>query len=277
MSNSAAFMAPSVTPWYPRSVEGGTGINPSIRLYKYNWLSIIDYVQYHLNLTKINSMVEFCSVISINNSENVGDQCEIPEFEEYYKASEFFNVKSLSVQDLIKSFDKLFKNESFFQTYYAINSAGYEPHYCDDTCRRNFLCTIIFLETSSLVHCLNDSTNQVLSSVAFNLSKFSNSDQNVNDVKKITPLFTNGLSTRAPPVLYPTSVPVNKKQPKSTSFMALTVAITSIISIIMLFIGIVAIAFAYKRKNILNTASRFREWNQHHSSDGYQPLNFEAD
>ncbi|KAF2359321.1 Calcineurin-like phosphoesterase domain ApaH type [Trinorchestia longiramus] len=53
-TSSVAFMAPSLTPWQANMTFGGTAINPSLRLYSYDSISILDYTQYHLNLTRAN-------------------------------------------------------------------------------------------------------------------------------------------------------------------------------------------------------------------------------
>uniref|UniRef100_A0A2P2HZX6 Acid sphingomyelinase-like phosphodiesterase 3b n=1 Tax=Hirondellea gigas TaxID=1518452 RepID=A0A2P2HZX6_9CRUS len=58
-SGSVAFIAPSVTPWQGGKIYGGTSINPSVRLYSYDELSVVDYVQYHLNLTRANIHDDF--------------------------------------------------------------------------------------------------------------------------------------------------------------------------------------------------------------------------
>ncbi|XP_018018528.1 acid sphingomyelinase-like phosphodiesterase 3b [Hyalella azteca] len=53
-TSSAAFMAPSLTPWQANQTFGGTAVNPSLRLYSYDSVSIMDYKQYLLNLTRAN-------------------------------------------------------------------------------------------------------------------------------------------------------------------------------------------------------------------------------
>ena len=55
-TDSVAFLAPSVTPWFPGRMYGGTAINPSIRLYSYDTQSVLDYTQFHLNLTQANNL-----------------------------------------------------------------------------------------------------------------------------------------------------------------------------------------------------------------------------
>ncbi|RXG71911.1 Acid sphingomyelinase-like phosphodiesterase 3b [Armadillidium vulgare] len=154
---SVGFLAPSVTPWYPVLMAEGTAINPSLRLYDYSPNSIIDYHQYHMNLTEANKakLIDSCS-IEVNSDLKCSDASR-GLWKEYYQATKAFGVTSVDVKGLREVFSKLSNNDSYFQAYYLRNSAGIQNGYCNETCKLNHLCAISHLKIQSLIHCLNSS------------------------------------------------------------------------------------------------------------------------
>ncbi|KAL7639400.1 UNVERIFIED_CONTAM: hypothetical protein RMT77_009901 [Armadillidium vulgare] len=154
---SIGFLAPSVTPWHVTHVPAVTPINPSLRLYAYSPDSIIDYIQYHMNLTEANKakLIDSCS-IEVDSDLKCSDASR-GLWKEYYQATKAFGVTSVDVKGLREVFSKLSNNDSYFQAYYLRNSAGIQNGYCNETCKLNHLCAISHLKIQSLIHCLNSS------------------------------------------------------------------------------------------------------------------------
>ncbi|XP_076065315.1 acid sphingomyelinase-like phosphodiesterase 3b isoform X2 [Oratosquilla oratoria] len=149
---SVAFLAPSVTPWFPSMVPGGTAINPSIRLYSYNVSTIIDYKQYHLNLTKTNSKDETQKRIEDGLSTDKGS----PVWEEFYQARTKYNLESLDPDSIVQLYSRLIKDDKLFQEYYFLNSAGYDNGICDDQCKKGQICAIAHIKIDELDRCMDN-------------------------------------------------------------------------------------------------------------------------
>lgn len=78
---SAAFLAPSVTPWLP-----GGGVNPGLRLYQYSSYRIEDYWQYYLNLSTTMQEMENAST---------------PEWHLLYRATTTYQVPDMGADSLV--------------------------------------------------------------------------------------------------------------------------------------------------------------------------------
>lgn len=145
-----ALLAPSVTPWHASTVFGGTAINPSLRLYHYTPTAIVDYSQYHLNLSKvITSPDDALNLTGESTSERV-----TPEWELFYEARKTYGLSSLNILNMAGLYDRLARDDSLFQKYYFINSAGYNNGLCDASCKKNHLCAIAYLKVSAVFHCM---------------------------------------------------------------------------------------------------------------------------
>lgn len=155
-----AFLAPSVTPWFPSKVTGGTAINPSIRLYTYNRSTVLDYAQYHLNLTKVSDV----AVAADTSSEGtvVTDTVKTvevgkPKWELYYHARNAYGLQSLSAVDMVSLFNRLSTDDNLFQQYYLMNSGGHNDSICDPQCRTYHLCSIANIKIKDLEICMENS------------------------------------------------------------------------------------------------------------------------
>ncbi|XP_068239183.1 acid sphingomyelinase-like phosphodiesterase 3b [Palaemon carinicauda] len=146
---SVGFLAPSVTPWYPAPVLGGTPVNPSLRLYSYNSSTLLDYSQFHLNLAKTYKLPSSLSKIGRGLTNE-------PEWEEFYRARKMFGLESLDPNSMAKLYQNLVNNDELFQTYYLLNSAGYNHGKCVGCCKRTQLCAIANIRIEDLNRCMND-------------------------------------------------------------------------------------------------------------------------
>lgn len=150
---SVALLAPSVTPWHA-SVMGGTAINPSVRLYYYTPSEILDYFQYHLNLSKIiPPSGDILNTTSVSTPEAV--EKGIPKWELLYQAQKTYGLSSLNTANMASLYTLLESNDTVFQKYYLLNSAGYNNGLCDPSCKKSHLCAIAYLKMPDVVHCMN--------------------------------------------------------------------------------------------------------------------------
>lgn len=159
---SVGFLAPSVTPWQSSPLFGGTAINPSLRLYLYNKITLLDYNQYHLNLSKLNNTLHKGDLVkakgakdSVDSSHATGET--VPTWELYYEASKMYGVTTLDYSNMSEVYEKLKANNSLFQEYYLMNSAGYNHGPCDSWCKKNQLCAIANLHITDLKRCMAES------------------------------------------------------------------------------------------------------------------------
>lgn len=151
---SVALLAPSVTPWHA-SVFGGTAINPSVRLYHYTPSEILDYFQYHLNLSQIISSPDGLLNTTADSNPGAGNETEIPKWELFYQAREAYGLSSLSTITMASLYKQLESNDTLFQKYYLFNSAGYNNGVCDSSCKKNHICAIAYLKIHDVVHCMH--------------------------------------------------------------------------------------------------------------------------
>lgn len=147
---SVAFLAPSVTPWQASPVFGGTAVNPSLRLYSYTPTAIVDYFQYHFNLSKVITPPDEALTLSEESSpEDI-----TPKWELFYAARETYGLSSLNILNMAGLYDRLAKDDALFQKYYFLNSAGYNNGLCDNSCKKNHLCAMAFLKNGAVFNCL---------------------------------------------------------------------------------------------------------------------------
>lgn len=159
---SVGFLAPSVTPWQAAPQYGGTAINPSLRLYLYNKRTLLDYNQYHLNLSKLNNTVHKGDLVKDNAAKDSVDSSRasgeaVPTWELYYEASKIYGVTALDYSNMAEVYEKLKANNSLFQEYYLMNSAGYNHGPCGSWCKKNQLCAIANLHIKDLEQCITQS------------------------------------------------------------------------------------------------------------------------
>ncbi|XP_045616115.1 acid sphingomyelinase-like phosphodiesterase 3b [Procambarus clarkii] len=158
-TQSVAFIAPSVTPWYPAPVRGGTAVNPSLRLYFYNKTALLDYAQYHLNLTRANgpysdNVYRDQDIFVLNNVSVKYTGLERPVWELYYQATEAYGLKSLDVVNMKNLYEQLQLDDDLFQKYYLRNSAGFNNGLCDVTCKKHHACAIANIKIKDLNKCM---------------------------------------------------------------------------------------------------------------------------
>lgn len=146
---SVALLAPSVTPWQASPVFGGTAINPSLRLYYYTPTAIVDYFQYHLNLSKVITTPDSPLILT---GESIPEEV-VPKWELFYKARETYGLTSLDNLNMASLYDRLVGDDALFQRYYFINSAGYNNGLCDVNCKKNHLCAIAYLKAEAVFSC----------------------------------------------------------------------------------------------------------------------------
>lgn len=146
---SVALLAPSVTPWQASPVFGGTAVNPSLRLYYYTPTAIVDYSQYHLNLSKVITTPDDPLILT---GESTPEEVT-PKWELFYKARETYGLSSLDNLNIAGLYDRLVRNDALFQRYYFINSAGYNNGLCDDNCKKNHLCAMAYLKAKAVFNC----------------------------------------------------------------------------------------------------------------------------
>lgn len=145
---SVGFLSPSVTPWYPAPVKGGTPVNPSLRLYSYNTTTLLDYTQYHFNLSDSNTQTE--------RSLNANEVSREPKWEEFYQVREMYGLESLDVKSMTKLYKMLVADDKLFQAYYLANSAGYNNGICDADCKKAQLCAMANIRIEDLKTCMGD-------------------------------------------------------------------------------------------------------------------------
>ena len=159
MVKSVGFLAPSLTPWYPKPVPGGTAINPSLRLYSYNSTTLLDYTQYHLNLTKANEHAVTDPSVDVNTT--TISVASTPKWEEFYQARKMYNLESLDAQSMAKLYHRLLSDDKLFQTYYLLNSAGYSHGRCDGHCKKGQLCAMANIRIDELNHCMDHNETSI--------------------------------------------------------------------------------------------------------------------
>ena len=154
-----ALLAPSVTPWHA-SVIGGTAINPSVRLYSYTPSEVLDYFQYHLNLSKIITSPGD-SLNSINDTMFEGvNETQTPKWELFYQARETYGLSSLNPINMASLYKQLESNDTLFQKYYLYNSAGYNDGVCDSFCKKSHICAIAYLKMQDVIYCMDFKSNK---------------------------------------------------------------------------------------------------------------------
>ncbi|KAG7177988.1 Acid sphingomyelinase-like phosphodiesterase 3b-like 2 [Homarus americanus] len=151
---SAAFMAPSVTPCYRRSIPGKVAVNPSLRLYLYNSRTLLDYTQYNLDLTVANELL-------YEEKPIYDDMAELevvkPEWDVYYRAREAYGLKSLDAVNMAQLYRRLMSDNRLFQEYYLRNSGGYTRFLdgpCDRDCKMHFMCSMVNIKSRDLDKCM---------------------------------------------------------------------------------------------------------------------------
>lgn len=101
---------------------------PSYRIYSYNRTSfdILDYYQYHLNLT------ELIQTGKVN-------------YTLYYSAKDKFKLNNLGSLEWEKIAEQLRSNTTYFQEWWSRYNAGYPMRECDAQCQRNEVCDILYV------------------------------------------------------------------------------------------------------------------------------------
>lgn len=79
-------------------------------------------------------------------------------WEVYYRASEAYFLTRLDALNMRQLYSNLEHDEKLFNEYYLRNAAGIDNGPCDDTCKRNHLCSIVNLRVRELFKCARYNT-----------------------------------------------------------------------------------------------------------------------
>lgn len=95
-----------------------------------------------------------------------------PKWELFYEAREVYGLSSLDNLNMAGLYDRLVSDDTLFQKYYLINSAGYNNGLCDVECKKSHLCAIAHLKVKAVYNCMksNLTKSHILSHEYF--SKF---------------------------------------------------------------------------------------------------------
>lgn len=108
------FVAPAVTPWETTlpGVMGGAGNNPGVRLVQYNRTSatVINVLQYYLNLTKANSR----------------PQGSMAQWELAYNATAYYDQPDMTTASLKNLVDRMWTDDALFDKYYKANGLYFD-------------------------------------------------------------------------------------------------------------------------------------------------------
>ena len=204
-----AFMAASVTPvlWVNRKV---VGVNPTIRLMKYNDDNgiLLDYVTYYLDLkspivqglstdsnsdtdetesgrTNTKFLNSSISKRSEADNEKSGNESVYDlNWQHLYSARQTYKVGDISAESMFEAYKKMVHQDregDIFSQYYKFNTGNNDDGNCDKDCRKNHLCTISNLVLEELNKCIanEDSENS-------NYFYHSGSEQNQTGTTKET-------------------------------------------------------------------------------------------
>ncbi|XP_076817204.1 acid sphingomyelinase-like phosphodiesterase 3b [Clavelina lepadiformis] len=151
---SVIWIAPGVTPWMttlPKVVNGAN--NPGIRLFEYNKGSYAptNYVQYYLNLAEANTN---------GNTDWL---------EEYNAKSELQlqDIGAVSMNKLWETLNSADTNcptcpeNQMLQKYALYNSVSYNDVHCDETCQRDHVCAIGYLDKVAYEDCIRGDGNHL--------------------------------------------------------------------------------------------------------------------
>nr|XP_053634735.1 acid sphingomyelinase-like phosphodiesterase 3b isoform X2 [Cherax quadricarinatus] len=238
MMQSVAFIAPSVTPWYPSTVPGGTSINPSLRLYSYNKTVLLDYSQYHLNLTKANGPSENVSsnqeAFGLDDIHIRGNRLERPEWEFYYQATKAYGLQSLDIVSMVNLYDQLQSDDNLFQKYYLRNSAGFNDGLCDEHCKKSHTCAIVNIKVKDLNRCMGYNHSENYKGLPKSSLK----------PHKEVPIFImeDGL-----PVNFPNT---SSSSPLVIAIIVLSMSLTTVLAVIL---AVMLVAITLKRNRMLRT------------------------
>lgn len=231
-----AFLAPSVTPWYPSTVLGGTAINPSIRLYEYNTSVIVDYTQYHLNLTRVNGEI---TEVDDSDQDQIPVKYELsqPQWELYYQARRTFGLQSLDAVSMTSLYDNLNSDDILFQKYYLINSAGYNNGICDSLCKKSHLCAIANVKIKNFSQCIGNS-------------------QSSATVSHITSTTVARVPVYVMEDGFPVSAESSGTSSNSSHAIIAAIALSMTLTVILAFIlAVMLVMITMKRNRMLNTDS----------------------
>ncbi|KAG0714622.1 Acid sphingomyelinase-like phosphodiesterase 3b [Chionoecetes opilio] len=89
------------------------------------------------------------------------------------KARETYGLSSLSPVNMANLHSKLKSNDTLFQTYYLLNSAGYNNGLCDSSCKKSHLCAIAYLKMQDVVNCRFSNSTKSHSLSREDLSQYS--------------------------------------------------------------------------------------------------------
>ncbi|XP_061479727.1 acid sphingomyelinase-like phosphodiesterase 3a [Rhineura floridana] len=134
---NSLFVAPAVTPVKAAFVVNSN--NPGVRLYQYDPLSynLLDLWQFYLNLTEANMKNESIWKLEYVMTKAYGIEDLMPET--LYEMTNQFNVP----------------HSKLFQKYYSHYFVSYDASlFCEEYCRINQLCAILYLDHSSYTDCI---------------------------------------------------------------------------------------------------------------------------
>lgn len=136
------FIAPAVTPWETTlpGVMGGAGNNPGVRLIQYNRTSatVINVLQYYLNLTEANS-----------HPEEIVAQWKLA-----YNATDYYGEPDMTTASLKNLVDRMWTDNALFDKYYKANGLYFDMNekWSEET-RSVHCCAITELDYKNYTTC----------------------------------------------------------------------------------------------------------------------------
>ena len=154
---SVGFVAPSVSPWHSSyKYRGNSPVNPSVRLYDYDFQSamVTNYYQYYLNLTTIDRTLIPSTVTDTITDTTTIPPVPSPEWTLLYDFNKAYNVHDAGYESLTDLILALSENDTLFEKYYSYNTVGYNNKVvCGDICKVEMLCSIISFNVNDLTYC----------------------------------------------------------------------------------------------------------------------------
>jgi len=137
---SMAFLVPGVSPMKSTLASESGANNPGLRLVKCNENGqILDFDQYYLNLTEV-----------------IETESE-PSWQKSYSMLQYFDLESLTVQNVAAHVKKIETNRSHFERYYHVNTVMLEEadeENCNKSCQQFHYCAMFFQDYDKFEDCV---------------------------------------------------------------------------------------------------------------------------
>jgi len=145
---SMAFLVPGVSPMRSSLATETGANNPGLRLVKYNENGqILDFDQFYLNLTEV-----------------IETESE-PTWQKSYSMLQYFDLESLSVQNVAAHVKKIETNRSHFDRYYQVNTVMLEEadeFNCNKSCQQFHFCALYYQDYDKFENCVAQGGSTVL-------------------------------------------------------------------------------------------------------------------